>query len=393
MSLWVHTQLVAPSLALYRLSRSNDTTPIPNLPYLFVHSPTFSTPCTSWSTLPNHWPSCRFVSEFSSLLHISAGTLTISFFSATLRIVPPLPSRCSDGSLRAGVSGAGLGGAEGSMPRVNSDGNPRDLFIPLCASGVDSPAADWVRVWCGRAVRLGVAGTGESLDSSTRDDLEILPARLLLRRVTDAPKSTDGRMERGGCIGCCSVVTRDGGDGPTDTAVFLGGTTVADDEVDEPELARELGSSRGVMRLLRCAAAQALESRRVNDPSSSSLRSSGDDGTGVSVDTLLDIDILRLLDGVWNPRLGLAGLRGVCGTKGRPMCDAPSETSELEREWAGDGMEAPVMSCEVTKEALDASPATKPLPNDEVDVDREAAMSGRLPISGILVAPSGSSQK
>lgn len=329
-------------------------------------------------------------------------TLTISFFSATERIEPA--ARRSVGIRREGVRGTGLGTTDGSIPRVSSEGKPRDFCWPRASGVVEGrpDCDDWVREWLGRG-RTGVTAAGESTVSPLRGDLVMLPARMLGRRAKDAPNEpasvdVDDLVTRA----VCSTVTWEGGEGPTDPRrLWPGGTTVADDDVDDPELAREPASSRPGTRPVRWAAAHALESRRVSEPSSSSFLSSGEDGTGVSVVAVLDPEIRRMLegvaaerDGVWNPRLGFAGLRGVCGTKGRPVSpsrvEARNETSEAVREWAGDGI---VMSSVVAKDALDASPTRKLLPMDEVEVEREGSSGKLAPMSGIVIAPSGKSQK
>lgn len=107
--------------------------------------------------------------------------------------------------------------------------------------------------------------------------------------------------------------------------VPVAGTTV-DDDVEEPvdavdaielELAVRPPSPRA--SILRCASSQAAESRFVSDPSSSLLLR-GEGGTGGRDDPLMfEYNMSRLwADGVWNPRVGFGGLRGVCGMKGRP---------------------------------------------------------------------------
>jgi len=180
---------------------------------------------------------------------------------------------------------------------------------------------------------------------------------------------------------------------PVDTSRWLGRPSSARDDGGVLVLAAALSLNFGAAEL----ADPDEEPELVREPESSSrrrrvLRSSGDCATGVRTVTEEDPDVRRFAEGVWKPRLGCLGLRGVSGMKGRSARsvhrsgDAGRGCSMLlTRLCEGEGKTDWVTSCGARAALVSPSP----LLTDDAEVERELGRLGRLYASGMVVEPSG----
>jgi hypothetical protein len=127
------------------------------------------------------------------------------------------------------------------------------------------------------------------------------------------------------------------------------------------------------------------------------LRGAGDCATGVRTDTAEDPEVRRLAEGVWKPRDGLVGLRGVAGMKGRSASSChPVRSGEAARVWLWFGCSRLVTRLcdgEGRTDCVTSGAARVALASWrnvlDADAEREPGRPGRLYDSGIEVAPSG----